>query len=149
MRVILLQNIRGLGKIGEVKNVADGYGRNFLIPRKLAKVGTENAMKESEALSRRAEVTERVQRGRAKELVETLKDMVVEISRKANDKGTLFEGIEVMDIAQALRNKISFDITKDMINLPEPIKRIGRHTVEVELAPNIVTTVIIEVVSSE
>lgn len=145
MRVILLQNIRGLGRIGEVKNVADGYGRNFLIPRKLAKIGTENAMKESEALRKRAEVMERVQQGRAKELVETLKDMVVEISRKANDKGTLFEGIEAMDIAQALRNKITYDVTEDMINLPEPIKRIGRHTIEVELSPNIKTTIIINV----
>ncbi len=145
MRVILLQNIRGLGKIGEVKNVADGYGRNFLIPRKLAKIGTESAMKESESLRKRAEIMERVQQGRAKDLVETIKDMIVEISRKANDKGTLFEGIEAMDIAQALRNKITFDITKDMINLPEPIKRIGRHTVEVELSPNIKTNVIINV----
>lgn len=145
MRVILLQNIRGLGKIGEVKNVADGYGRNFLIPRKLAKTGTENVMKESEALIKRAEVMERVRQGRAKELVETMKDMVVEISRKSNDKGTLFEGIEAVDIAQSLRNKITFDVMEDMINLPEPIKHIGKHTVEIELAPNIKTSVIINV----
>lgn len=145
MRVILLQNIRGLGKIGEVKNVADGYGRNFLIPRKLAKIGTENAMKESEALRKRAEVMERVRQGRAKELVESMKDIVIEISRKASDKGTLFEGIEAIDIAQALRNKIAFDVTEDMINLPEPIKRIGKYTVEVELSPNIKTSVIINV----
>lgn len=147
MKIILLQNVKGLGRIGEIKNVADGYGRNFLIAKKLAKAATDSAMKESEAMKRKAEVMERVRQGRAKELVETMKDMVFEISRKASDKGTLFEGIEAMDIAQALRNKITFDITEDMINLPEPIKRIGRHTVEIELAPDIKTGVIISVIT--
>lgn len=149
MKVILLQNIKGTGRIGEVKNVSDGYGRNFLIAKGLAKIATEGVMKESEALRRRAETMERIQQGRAKELIESLKDTVVEIKRKASEKGTLFDGIEAMDIAQALRNKIAFEITPEMIHLKEAIKKIGKHTVEIELAPEVKTSVIIDVIKSE
>lgn len=147
MKVILLQNIKGTGQVGEVKNVSDGYGRNFLIAKGLAKIATEGAMKESEAMRRKAEMIERIQQGRAKELVEGLKDTVVEIKRKANEKGTLFDGIEAMDIAQALRNKITFDVTTEMVHLKEPIKHVGKHTVETELAPDVKTTITLEVKS--
>ncbi len=149
MKVILLQNIKGTGLIGEVKNVSDGYGRNFLIAKGLAKIATDGAIKESEAIRRKAEVIERIQQGRAKELVESLKDTVVEIKRKASEKGTLFEGIEAMDIAQALSKHITFEVAKDMVHLEAPIKRVGKHTVEIELAPGVKTSVVIDVVKSE
>lgn len=147
MKIILLQNIKGLGRIGDIKNVANGYGRNFLIARKLAKPATESAVKESEALIKRAEMAEKIRQGKAKEITESMKDMVIEISRKASDKGTLFDGIEAKDIAEALTKKVLFDITEDMINLPEPIKHIGKHTIELQLSQENKALVTINVIS--
>ena len=144
-----MQNLKGVGQIGEVKNVADGYGLNFLIARGLAKVATDSSVKEAETLRRKAEMLEKIEENRAKELVGNIKDMVVEIKRKASDKGTLFEGVEAMDIAETLKNKISFDIGKDMIKLKEPIKHIGKHTVEIELTSEVKTQIVIEIVKSE
>lgn len=148
MRIILLQNIKGLGQIGEIKNVSDGYGKNFLLTRGLAKIATSGTIKEAEILKRKAETRARIQQNQAKELIESLKDVVLEIKRKSNEKGTLFDGIEAMDIAQALRNKLTLDILTEMIHLDEPIKRIGKHTVELELTPGVKTAIVIEVVSS-
>ena len=144
-----MQNIKGVGQIGEVKNVADGYGRNFLIARRLAKIATDGSVREAEGLRRKAEMLGKIEENRAKELVENIKDMVVEIKRKASDKGTLFEGVEAMDIVEALKNKISFDIDKNMIKLKELIKHIGKHTVEIELTPEVKTQIVIEIVKSE
>ena len=145
MRVILLQNIKGIGRVGEVKNVSDGYGRNYLIARKLAKPATDGAMKESEILRQKSDQLELIRQGKAKELVDAIKDMVFQIAHKANDKGTLFEGVEAEDIARVISSKLKFEVSEDMIHVNEPIKHVGKHTVEIELAPEIKTQAIIEI----
>ena len=93
MKVIILQNIKGVGRIGDVKNVADGYGRNFLLPRGLAKIATDGAMKEVDTLKKKAEALEKMGTQKAQQVAESLRDVVVEITRKASTKGTLFDGI--------------------------------------------------------
>ena len=147
MRVILHQSIKGVGRVGEVKNVADGYGRNFLITRGLAKLATESTVKESEARKKKVEMQEKIQEEKAREIIDSIKDTVVGIQGKANDKGTLFKGIEGSDIAKALSSKISYNVTADMINLNQHIKHLGQHTVEIELAHGIKTQIIVEVKS--
>ena len=142
-----MDNIKGIGRVGEVKNVSDGYGRNFLLPRNLAKIATDGSMKEVEGMRKRAEAAEKIRQGKAKELINGMKDMVVEIVRKSNHKGTLFEGVEASDIAQVISKKLSFDVTQEMINLKEPIKHIGKHSVEMELAPEATTQITVEVKS--
>ena len=145
MKVILMDNIKGVGRIGEVKNISDGYGRNFLLPRNLAKIATAGSMKEVEGIRKKAEAAEKIRQGKAKELIDGMKDIVIDIARKSNDKGTLFEGVEARDISEALSKKISFDVTEDMVRLDEPIKHIGKHTVEIELAPETTTQITVEV----
>ena len=147
MKVILMENIKGVGRIGEVKNVADGYGRNFLLARRLAKLATDSAMRDAEVMRRRAETSERIEQNKAKELLENMKDIVVEIKRKANEKGTLFDGLEAMDISAAIKNKVSFNLKADMVHLKEPIKHTGKHIVEIELTPETKTQITIEVKS--
>lgn len=133
--------------MGDVKNVADGYGRNFLLPRGLAKVATEQAMKEADVLKKKAESMERVQAEKAQEVAASLKDMVIEITRKASEKGTLFDGIEKKDIAQAVTAKIGHKAEENMVKINEAIKRVGKHTIDLELAPDITTQITLEVKS--
>ena len=145
MRVILQQNIKGVGRIGEVKNVADGYGRNFLLARNLAKLATDTAIKETELLRRKEEMMNKIEENKAREIARTVKDMVIEIKRKASDKGTLFDGLEEVDIVEAINKKIPFELKKDMVKLKEPIKHIGKHIVELELTPEVKTQIELEI----
>ena len=130
--------------MGDVKNVADGYGRNFLLPRNMAKIATEQTIKEVDSLKKRAEAVDKLRAEKAQDVAIALKDALVEITRKANDKGTLFDGIEKRDIAMALKGKAEYLIDEDMVKLSEPIKHIGKHTVDLELAPEVTTQIIIE-----
>ncbi len=131
--------------MGDVKNVADGYGRNFLLARGMAKIATEQNMKEVESLKKKAEASEKIKVEKAQELAERIKDTVIEIERKANEKGTLFDGIEKKDLAAALQSKLGLQIEEDMVKLEEPIKSIGKHTLDLELAPEIKTQIVVEV----
>lgn len=149
MKVIFLQNIKGVAQMGDVKNVSDGYGRNFLLPRNLAKIATDTAMKEVDSLKKKAEALEKIKTEKAQQLARDIKDKVFEITRKASDKGKLFDGIERRDIAELLKEKVGLNIEEGMIKLEEQIKYIGNHAVNLELAPEIVTQVIIEVKTAE
>ena len=140
MRVILLQNIKGVGKVGDVKNVADGYGRNYLLANKLAKIATETTIKETEGLKKRNESEMKVAHEKAREIAEKTKDLVLEFTKKASKTGKLFASLTKEEIAQELSKAIGAKVESDMIDLKEHgehIKQQGEHMVEVELAPEI------------
>ncbi|MEK7076454.1 MAG: 50S ribosomal protein L9, partial [Patescibacteria group bacterium] len=92
MKVILLENIKGFGQIGDVKNVSDGYGKNFLLPRKIAKAANKNSMKEVELLKAKRVIIIESEKKNALEAVEKLKDVVIEFTKKATKTGKLFAG---------------------------------------------------------
>lgn len=140
MRVILLENIKGVGRIGDIKNVADGYGRNFLISRGLAKIATEGAIKDAEALKKKAEAQEKIAHEKAKETAEKAKDIVLEFTKKASKAGKLFASVTKEEIAKDLSKAVGGKIEPDSINLREHgehIKQEGEHMIEVELTPEI------------
>lgn len=145
MKVILLENIKGLGQIGDIKNVSDGYGRNFLLPKNLAKITTKGTLKEAELLRAKYAMLERVEKKKWEERAETIKDKVIEMKRAANEKGTLFDGIERKDIAEVVQEATGYKIEEDMVMMKEPIKKEGKHTIELELAPEIKTQIILDV----
>ena len=90
MKVILLQNIKGFGQIGDIKNVSDGYARNFLFPKKLAKIATDGAIKEVEMLQKKREVMDAKNAERMQKAAEVLKDTAIEFQKKASPAGILF-----------------------------------------------------------
>ncbi|MBI2674570.1 MAG: 50S ribosomal protein L9 [Candidatus Yanofskybacteria bacterium] len=139
MKVIILQNIKGLGRMGDVKNVSDGYARNFLFPRKMAKLATDAALKEVSSLKRKLEATQKLEREGAAKLAEQLKDIVLEFSRKATKTGKIYSAVTKEDIAETLNTKVGFRVSSDSINLEGHegghIKRLGEHLVKVELLP--------------
>lgn len=137
MKVILLDNIKGFGQIGDVKNVSDGYARNFLFPRKAAKAATPENLKEVDSLKNKLSAMQELDKKRAAELAESMKDLSIEFTRKATKTGKLFAAIDPADIVKKIKETSGAYITEDMVKSEEPIKKIGEHSIELELTQDI------------
>jgi len=135
--------------MGDVKNVSDGYARNFLLPRKMAKLATDAALKEVGSLKKKLEATQRMERDSAVKLAEQLKDVVLEFTRKATKTGKIYSAITKEDIAETLNTKTSFRVSPDSVNLEGHegghIKQLGEHIVKVELVPDVAVEVKVKV----
>ncbi|HQK63855.1 MAG TPA: 50S ribosomal protein L9 [Candidatus Staskawiczbacteria bacterium] len=136
MKVILLQNVEDLGRKYEVKDVKDGYARNFLFPEKLAKPATEEALKwlqdQKEVIAQEAEEDLK----KSQELASKIDGIEVNISVKVGDEGQLFESINSQKIAEALK-EMGFEVKKSQISLANPIKELGEFPVSVKLDHNL------------
>jgi len=141
MKVILLQNIKSVGQIGDVKDVNDGYGRNYLLPHKLAKAATPEAMKEAEQLRAKREFIMKEQAEKAHEVADKLKDVTLELSEKTNEKGKLFAAVGKKEISHKLKEKTGVQLEDEMIQLDSHIKTVGDHVVQLELAPDVIVSI--------
>ncbi len=141
MKVILLQNIKGFGQIGDIKNVSDGYARNFLLPRKIAKSASDSSLKEVASLNAKRTIMIESEKKNALEAVEKLKDLVIEFTRKATKTGKLFAGINKDDIAKEIKKSSGVQLQEEMIGHDEPIKHIGEHLVDLNLSPEVKTQI--------
>ncbi|OGB21948.1 MAG: 50S ribosomal protein L9 [Burkholderiales bacterium RIFCSPLOWO2_02_FULL_57_36] len=145
MQVILLEKVVNLGNLGEVVRVKDGYARNFLIPQRLARRATANALAEFE--TKRAEL-ENAAAGKlsvARTQGEKLNGLTVQISQKAGVDGRLFGSITNFDIAEAL-TKQGFPVEKAQVRMPQgPLKLVGDHAVSVALHTDVVVDVTVAV----
>jgi len=131
MKIILLQDVSKVGKKWEVKNVADGFAQNSLIPRRLAEAATGAAVKRAEA-ARADSDTKRVMGADA--LAKNLKKIEgarVEISAKANEHGHLFAAIHENDILKALKQKTGVEVAPEFLKIVHPIKTAGEHRIDV------------------
>ncbi len=137
MKVILKQDVKGLGKKEDLVNVSDGYARNFLFPKGLAaeanaaNINIMNTKKEAEKTKKDRELAQ------ARELVKKLKDMEVVIRTKSGENGKLFGSITSKDISDKLKNDFKLDIDKKKIVLPEPLKSTGTVELDVKLYPEV------------
>ena len=145
MKVIFLKDVKGTAKKGEMKEVSDGYARNFLIPKGVAKEATAssindlNQQKTAESLKKQKEEQD------AKDLAEKLKAITVTMYSKAGDGGKLFGSITSKDIAERLNKEYKIDIDKRKILLDDHIKMLGSHTVPVKLHQNVTAEFRVEV----
>lgn len=130
MKVILLQDIEGVGRKNEVKNVADGYARNFLFPRKLAKVATKEALATLAAVKMREEKERAKEYQKYKAFAEKLGSLVLNFKVKMGEKGRAFGSITAAKIQDALKEK-GVQVEKDWILLEEPIKTAGEKKVKI------------------
>lgn len=144
--VLLLRDVKRLGKAGEIKRVADGYARNYLIPRKLAVMVTESTIQQvraklqAEARRREKEITT------AQSLAERLPQITLTFKVKAGEKGQLYGSITNADIATSLEKEIGQKFDKRKVLLEEPLRHLGSYKVPVKLATDIVpeVTVVLE-----
>lgn len=141
MKVILNKDIKGTGKKGEVINVSDGYARNFLFPRNLAKQASGDNMKALDEQKKGKEIRDDRVHQDAMELGEKMKEMIIEIYTKAGDGGKLFGSVTSKDIADILKKKHSITVDKRKIMLDEPIRTLGTYNVEMKIHPKVVTQV--------
>lgn len=145
MKVILLKDIKGLGKAGELVDAKDGYARNFLFPRKAALEATEENLKNWEEEKRIQRETEAQNIKEAEELKKVLEGKTLHINAKGGEKGRLFGAITSLDIAKRLAEEYSIDVDKRKIDLKENIKSEGEYKVPFKLYQGVVAELKVEV----
>ena len=144
MKVILKDDVRNLGNMGQVVNVADGYARNYLVPRGLAVEASTKNIKSIEHEKRIIQEKAKKIKRSAEELSDSISKLTLVIKANAGEEGKLFGSVTTMDIAELLKNE-GFEIDKKKISIEEPIKRLGTHTVNVKIHPEIITNVTVQV----
>lgn len=148
MKVILLQDVEGLGKKYEIKEVKSGYARNLLLPQNLAKAATKEALKwldsQKEVIEKEAEEDLK----KAQDLASQLDGIEVNILVKVGDEGQLFESINSQKIVEQLKI-MGFEIKKSQVNLKEPIKEIGEFPVSIGLSHNLESEIKVIITAEE
>ena len=147
MKVLLTQTVKNVGKPGDIKEVADGYARNYLIPRGLAAVATAAAVKQAE--SQRAAEQRREEKNVAEnqKLAAALGETVVILRAKAGAQGRMYGAITAADIATALAEQLGQEIDRRRVELEEPIRQLGEYKVPVRLARDVVPQLTVTVES--
>ncbi len=138
MIVILLKDVKGTGKAGEVVKVSDGYARNLLIPKGMAKEATEGNVRSLEKQKALIVEKKEEEQKKAQDLSTKISELTVEIKTKGGEGGRLFGSITSKDIAEALSSQHKIDIDKKKIVLDSPIKQTGTFVVEIKLYHDVV-----------
>ena len=146
MKIILQEDVKNLGKMGDMVTVAEGYARNFLIPKKLGVEANVRNVKALDHEKRKIEEKAKKVRNDAEGLAERLSRLTLTLGAKAGEEERLFGSITTMDIADALK-KEGFEIDRRKILLEEPIKRLGAYTVGIKVHPEVTTQVQVNVIA--
>jgi large subunit ribosomal protein L9 len=144
MEVILREHVDNLGRRGELVKVADGYARNYLLPRKLALLATDGNKKVIEREKVKFDAKEAEEQGVAQAIADRVANVEIVIARKTGDTDALFGSVTNADIAEALAAK-GFELDRRKIQLPEPIKKLGDYTVPVKLHRDVTVTLKVKV----
>ena len=145
MKVILLQDVKGKGKKGQMITVSDGYARNFLLPRKLAVEATADAVNSKKNADEAAAYHAAEDKKAALALKEKLAKTPVKIKAKAGSAGRLFGSVTTKEIAEALKAQYGVDLPKTRLELSEPIKSFGTYRVKAKLYTEVAGEVIVQV----
>jgi large subunit ribosomal protein L9 len=148
MKLILTQEVSGLGAPGDVVDVASGYGRNYLIPRGFAMPWTRGAEKQIDLIKRARSAREVRSLDDAKEIADELEELHVRMRRRAGGSGRLFGSVGPADIAAAVREAGGPLLDRRRIEVRDPIKTVGSHQVRVRLHPEVTAWVDIDIVAS-
>ena len=148
MEVILREHVEHLGRRGDVVKVAEGYARNFLLPRKLALAVTDNNKRQIEREKKLAEARDLEEKSQAEAIAQRLTQLDIEIPRRVGEHDTLYGSVTSQDIAQALKEK-GFDVDRRKITLAEPLKALGESTVPVKIHRDVTAQLKVKVVAQQ
>lgn len=148
MRIILKQNVENLGRKGDIVNVAPGYGRNYLIPKKIALEVTSSNVRMIEIEQKALKKAVEKERASYQGVIEKLNETILVFKRKAGEKDVIFGSVSSADVREAL-HELGFEIDKKKILLDEPIKRLGNYTVPIKIFHEDRAEVKVEVVTGE
>jgi len=146
MKVILLADIKGVGKKDDIINANDGYARNYLFPKKLAVEANKGNMTNLDSKKSSEKHRKDLELAHAKEQAEKIKNISLQIQVKAGENGKIFGSLTAKEISENLKKEHNLDIDKKKINLKEPIKVLGKKTVEIRLYEGVVANLQIDVV---
>ncbi|HEY5039935.1 MAG TPA: 50S ribosomal protein L9 [bacterium] len=144
MKVLLKQDVKKIGKKGELLEVKEGYARNFLIPNGLAIEAIGGAMKQVEEQNKAKERHKAKEKGEASALADKMQKVSIVLKHKAGEEGRLFGSITAAEIADALKPK-GFEVDKKKIVLEEPIRLVGQYSVKLKLHPEVIATLSVTV----
>jgi large subunit ribosomal protein L9 len=133
MKIILLKDISKIGQKNEIKNVSDGYAMNFLFPNKLAEPATPNKIKNLERKKQNQEIENQIYQDLLVKNMRSLNGARVEMQGKANEKGHLFKGIHIEEIAEELKKQDHIDLKPEYIQLEHPIKEVGEFDITAKI----------------
>ena len=145
MKVILLQDVKGKGKKGQLLEISDGYARNFLLPRKLAVEATADAMNTKKMNDKAAAEKEAKERAEALEISMQLRETILVVTAKGGGAGRLFGSVTNQEIAEALKAKTGINLDKRKIVIADPIKSVGTYTVQCKLGYEITAPLTVKI----
>ena len=146
MKVILRADVDGVGKKGDVVEVADGHGRNLLIPQGLALKATPGAERQAESMRRSRELSDAAARSEAEEMATRLVGMTITIAARAGEAGKLFGSVTTSDVATAVEEQAKVVLDRRVLDT-EPIKELGTHTVTAKVHTDVQFPITVEVVA--
>lgn len=146
MKVILLQDVKSLGKKGEIVNVSDGYARNFVLPKKLGLEANAKNMNDLKLQKANEEKKAKEQLEAAKELAKTVESKEVTVKMRSGEGGKAFGSISSKEIAEEAKKQCALELDKKKIQLPEPIKALGAYEVNIKLHPKVSAKLKVKVV---
>ncbi|MEE3420374.1 MAG: 50S ribosomal protein L9 [Lachnospiraceae bacterium] len=145
MKVILLQDVKSLGKKGEIVNASDGYARNMLLPKKLALPATPGNLKDLQMKKKGEEKKAAEIKKEAEDLKSLIEKKSISVAIKVGEGGRAFGSVSTKDLAEAVKSQIGVDVDKKKIILASPIKELGTTTVSVKLHPEVTADLKVEV----
>ncbi len=137
MQVILLEDVKSLGKKGEVVKVSDGYAKNFIFPKKLGVEANQKNLNELKGQQKRDSIIAQQQLDEAKAFGERISKETIQVTMKAGEGGRVFGSVSSKEIANAAKEQFGFEIDKKKLQMPEPIKAFGTYEIPVKLHPQV------------
>jgi large subunit ribosomal protein L9 len=145
VKVVLRSDVAELGKKGDILDVADGYARNFLVPRGLALRATEGVVDQAQSMRRSRDVRDAADRSAAEDVATKLVPQVINVSARAGAEGRLFGSITASDVVDAVEAQTGIELDRRKLHLDEPIRSLGTHRVTVKLHTDVEFPVTVEV----
>lgn len=145
MKLLLRSDVSGVGKKGDVVDVADGFGRNYLVPKGLAMKATVGAEKQAEAMRRSRSIKDAADRAAAEDIAKVLVPAIIKIEARAGGEGKLFGSVTTNDVADAVQVQTGVELDRRHLSIDEPIKTIGTHAVSAKLHGDVQFQITVEV----
>ena len=145
MQVILLEDVKSLGKKGDIVKVSDGYARNMILPKKLGVEATQMNLNELKNQQKRDSIVAKQQLDEAKAYGEKIEKETVQLTMKAGEGGRVFGSVSSKEIVTAAKQQFGFDLDKKKLQMPEPIKAFGTYEIPVKLHPQVTATLKVSV----
>jgi len=147
VKVVLREDVEKLGRKGDLLEVADGYARNYLVPRGLAIVATKGVVNQATAMRRNRQIRDDRDKEAAQELATRLSANPIQVSARAGEGGKLFGSVTSSDITAAVKNQTNVELDRRKVTLAEPLKELGPAEVAVQLHADVTVTLAVEVVA--